>query len=170
MGAARTLVSVEEYLHTDYEPDCDYVDGLLVERNVGEKDHGKVQKKLLLYLEQRSKEWDIFVIQEQRIQVSATRYRVPDVCVTLGPEPDEQILTKPPFLCIEVLSPEDRMTRMQQRIADYLKFGVSYVWVIDPQPREAWIYTADTMREVQDGVLRTANPELLVPLTEVFDR
>ena len=102
MGATRTLVSVEEYLHTDYEPDCDYVDGILVERNVGEKDHAKLQKRLLLYFEERCKQWNIFAIQELRVQVARTRYRVPDICVVLGPEPDEQILTKPPFLCIEV--------------------------------------------------------------------
>lgn len=169
MGALGALVSIEEYLRTDYEPDCDYVDGVLVERNVGEKDHAKLQKRMLLYLEHRSVQWNIFVIQEQHVQVSATRYRVPDLCVVVGPEPEEQILTKPPFLCVEVLSPEDRMSRMQQKIADYLKFGVSFVWVVDPQTRQAWIYTADIMREVTDGMLRTANPELLVPLSEVFE-
>ncbi len=170
MGTARTLVSVEEYLHTVYEPDCDYVDGLLVERNVGEKDHAMLQQEILFYLRERRKLWNILPIQELRVQVSPTRYRVPDICVVLGPEPDEQILTQPPFLCIEVLSPEDRMSRMQQKIADYLKFGVSYVWVVDPQTRQAWIYTAGAMREVQDGMLRTEKPELVVPLADVFDR
>jgi len=168
MGTPTTLVSVEEYLHTDYEPDCDYLDGVLEERNVGEKDHAKAQKKLLLYLEQRCNLWNIFVIQELRLQISRTRYRVPDLCVVAGPEPDEQIFTKPPFLCVEILSPEDRMSRMQQRIRDYLAFGVSYVWIVDPQTRSAWIYTAEGMKEVQDGVLRTANPDMGVPVAEIF--
>jgi Uma2 family endonuclease len=168
MSTPSTLVSIEEYLHTDYEPDCDYVDGVLVDRIVGEKDHSKLQKEILLYLHHRRVLWNIFVIQELRVQVSRTRYRVPDICVVAGPEPDEQILTKPPFLCIEILSPEDRMSRMQQRIDDYLAFGVSYVWVIDPQTRKAWIYTAELMREVRDGVLRTENPDIAVPLQEVF--
>ncbi len=34
--ATGALVSVDEYLRTSYRPDCDYVDGILVERNVGE--------------------------------------------------------------------------------------------------------------------------------------
>jgi Uma2 family endonuclease len=168
MGTPSTLVSVEEYLHTAYDPDCDYVDGVLVDRNVGEKDHSKAQKRILLYLEERRVLWNIFVIQELRVQVSRTRYRIPDICVVAGPEPDEQILTTPPFLCIEILSPEDRMSRMQQRIDDYLAFGVSYVWVIDPQTRRAWAYTAEVMREVRDGLLRTENPDITVPLQEVF--
>ena len=28
--AVGTFVSVEEYLHTSYRPDCDYVDGVLL--------------------------------------------------------------------------------------------------------------------------------------------
>lgn len=169
MGALITLVTVEEYLHTDYSPDCDYVDGAILERNVGEKDHSKAQWEILFYLRQRRKQWNIFAIQELRIQVSPTRYRVPDICVVVGPEPDEQILTSPPFLCIEILSPEDRMGRMQQRIDDYLAFGVRYVWVVDPQTRKAWIYISESSREVRDGMLRTENPEILVPLEAVFE-
>jgi Uma2 family endonuclease len=115
MSALPTLVSVDEYLHTAYRPDCDYVDGVVVERNVGEKSHAKLQQEILFYLRQRREQWGLFVIQEQRIQVSATRYRVPDVCVVAGPEPAEEIFTQPPFLCIEILSPEDRMGRMQEK-------------------------------------------------------
>src|ERR1700730_17208603 len=168
METPSTFVSLKEYLHTDYEPDCDYVDGVLVDRNAGEKDHSKLQKEILLYLHQRRVLWNIFVIQELRVRVSRTRYRVPDICVVAGPEPDEQILTKPPFLCVEILSPEDRMSRMQQRIDDYLAFGVLHVWVIDPQARKAWVYTAELMREIRDGVLRTESPDITVPLQEVF--
>jgi Uma2 family endonuclease len=168
MGTPTTLVSVDEYLHTDYSPDCDYVDGVVLERNVGEKDHSKAQQEILFYLRGYRKQWNIFVIQETRVQISAKRYRVPDICVFLGQEPDEQIFTSPPFLCIEILSPEDRMSRMQQRIDDYVAFGVRYVWVVDPQTRKAWIYTSEGSREVRDGMLRTENPEILVPLETVF--
>jgi Uma2 family endonuclease len=169
MGALPTLVSVDEYLHTVYEPDCDYVDGVILERNVGEKDHGKLQTETLLYLREHRKRWNIFVIPEQRVQISPTRYRVPDICVVVGPEPDEQIFTSPPFLCIEILSPEDRMSRMQQKIHDYLAFGVRYVWVVDPQTRKAWIHTSEAGWEVRDGMLRTENPEILVPLDAIFE-
>lgn len=144
------------------------MDGVLVERNVGEKDHGKWQFEIAVYLRERRKEWNIFVAVETRVQISRTRYRVLDICVFVGPEPDEQIFTRPPFLCIEILSPEDRMSRMQVKIDDYLAFGVPYVWVIDPQTRKAWIYTSEMMREVRDGVLRTEGPEITVPLSEVF--
>ncbi len=60
------------------------------------------------------------------------------------------------------------MSRFQQRIDDYLKFGVRYVWVVDPATRRAWMHTADGAHEVKDGILRTENPELVVPLAEIF--
>jgi Uma2 family endonuclease len=95
---------------------------------VGEKDHNRIQKKLLLYFGVREKEWGIYVIQEHRmIQISPTRSSIPDLCVHLGQDPQEQIFTTPPFLCVEVLSPEDRMSRMLEKIGDFLDFGVRYV-------------------------------------------
>jgi Uma2 family endonuclease len=168
MSAAPNWVPVDEYLHNTYHPDCDYVDGAIVERNVGEIPHAKAQRRVLIYFYQRERQWNNFALQECRVQVSPTRYRVPDVCVMLGPEPDGNILTEPPFLCIEVLSPEDRLSRMQEKIDDYLRFGVRFVWLIDPYERRAWIYTKDGIREVRDGLLRTADPEWIVPVAEIF--
>ena len=165
---ARTLIPVEEYLRTSYSPDCDYVDGEVVERNLGEWDHSSLQMRFLIYLGTRQKQWGIQVVPEQRVQVSATRFRVPDVCVVIG-GPDGQILRKPPFLCIEILSPEDRMGRVRERVDDYLIMGVPYVWVLDPRAKVAYAITpSEGWREVKDGVLRTQQPPLDVPLAEIF--
>ena len=164
----EALVPVEEYLRTTYDPDCDYVDGEVLERNLGERDHSTLQKRLIIFLGTREKEWNIFVFPEQRVQVSPRRYRVPDICVYVGEEPQDQIFRTPPFICIEILSPEDRWERTQQRIDDYLKFGVPYIFVINPRERRAWACTKDGNREIHDGMLRTENPSLTVPLAEIF--
>jgi Uma2 family endonuclease len=79
----------------------------------------------------------------------------------------EPVLHSPPFLCIEILSPEDRMGRVLERVKEYFIFGVSYVWVIDPETRTAYSYTANEGHQVRDR-LATANPELAVSLPEVF--
>ena len=165
--ASRTLISVEEYLRTSYRPDCDYVDGEVLERNMGEKSHAKLQKAILLYLSAREKELGIWVIQEQRVQVSAKRFRIPDICVTLG-EPNEEILRQPPFICIEILSPEDRWPRIQQRIDDYLGMGVPYVWVLDPAAKTAYSVTRSAGTNQVTDVLKTLNPSVELPLSEIF--
>jgi Uma2 family endonuclease len=165
---SAALISVAEYLRTAYSPDCDYVDGEVLERNVGEKDHSTLQGEILYYFRSRKKEWKIVVYPEQRVQVSPKRFRIPDVCVYVGEGPKDQIFRTPPFICIEVLSPEDRTARFQQRIDDYLKFGVPYIWVIDPVTRRAVVHTKDGVQDVKDGILRTESPTLSVPLAEVF--
>ncbi|MBZ5726026.1 MAG: Uma2 family endonuclease [Acidobacteriia bacterium] len=161
------LISVEEYLSTSYRPDCDYVDGVVEERNFGERNHAELQMAVSAWLHNRRKELGIHVFPEQRVRVSRTRYRVPDVCVVAGGEPTEQVFTTPPFICIEILSPEDRMSRMQVRVDDYVAFGVPYVWILDPWSRKVWRCTAGGMFEVKE--LRTENPEIVVPVRDLFE-
>ncbi len=82
---------------------------------------------------------------------------------------DEQVLTQPPFICIEVLSPKDRMKRVRERVTDYLEMGVPYVWVLDPETKQAYTATpAEGLREVKTGILKTENPAMEVPLSEIF--
>jgi Uma2 family endonuclease len=166
--ATGTLVSVEEYLNTSYHPDCDYIDGRIVERNVGERDHSELQAELIIYLSALRSKLGLHIFPEQRVQISPTRYRVPDICVVVGPRPSTQILQEPPFLCIEILSKDDRVGDMQEKIDDYLGFGVPYVWVINPKNRKAHEHTASSIREVKDGNLSTQNPDITVSLAEIY--
>lgn len=162
-------VSLRQYLETSYRPDCEYLDGELLERNVGEWDHSRLQTLLSRFLLNREKQWGILVVVEQRVQVKATRFRVPDIAVLTGPPPAGPIIQQPPFLCIEILSPSDRIGEMQDRIDDYLSFGVHYVWLIHPRTRRAFAYTTEGVREIKDGVLCTTAPEICVPLANLED-
>jgi len=165
--SVATSVPLDEYLNTSYSPDCEYIDGEIVERNVGEWDHARLQGLLIGYFLRLEKKLGLLVVPEQRVQVKARRFRVPDVTVVLGPRPEGGIITKPPFLCIEVLSPEDRLTQVRTKVADYLDFGVPYVWVIDPVTKLATIYTAEGGVEIRDGILTTKNPDITVDLNEL---
>ena len=168
MPVAQNFVPVEEYLTTVYQPDCDYVDGEVLERNMGERDHAWLETAVGAYFFARRREWNITVLTEMRVQVKPNRFRIPDLCVVLG-DTNEQILTTPPFLCVEILSPDDRWSRVQARIRDFLAMGVPYIWVLDSQDKTAFIETSrEGLREVKDGVLRTQNPAFEVPLTEFF--
>jgi Uma2 family endonuclease len=162
------LVSIEKYLHTAYHPDREYVDGQVFERNWGDRDHSSTQGELIFFFAERARAWRCHVYPGLRIRMSPTRVRVPDISVYVGEEPREQIPSTPPFICIEILSPEDRFARTQQKIDDYLKFGVPYVFVIHPRERRAWSYSKDGSTEIRDGALRTENLALVVPLAEIF--
>ena len=162
-----THISVEEYLDTDYQPDCEYVDGVIEERNVGRKKHSKAQGKLYAFFYNKSAETGIQAWVEWRFRTGPTRYRIPDVIVTRG-EPDEEILTTPPLLCIEVLSPEDRMSRVNVRIKEFLSFGVPVVWLIDPEERRLWVYRPGSIEEAT-GSVRLDGTSIEVPFADIFD-
>ncbi len=164
----KALVPVEEYLDTSYSPDCDYLDGEVVERNVGEFDHAWLQSKILVYLTIQYDPQGFDVLVEQRVQVSPTRFRIPDVCVATAERPMEQIFRKPPLLVIEILSPEDRVSAMQNRIDDYLAFGVVNIWVIDPKVRRAFVSSRQGWLESADLILRTTGGVIVLPLPEIF--
>ncbi len=72
------------------------------------------------------------------MQISSSRFRIPDVCLVSLDQPVEQILTKPPLACIEILSPEDTLPRMQERVADYRQFDVQNVWILDPTTQSGY--------------------------------
>jgi Uma2 family endonuclease len=168
--AVETLVSVEEYLKTAYHPDCDYVDGVLEERNLGDRDHSRLTAQITAWFYGQEVSRNIRVFPEQRVQVGSNRFRVPDICVTDG-EPDEQILTHPPLLCIEILSPEDRLERILERVEDYLGFGVPEVWVISPKNHDCWRFTRQHNFEKMTGdVLTTLDGRLELNLSEATRR
>jgi Uma2 family endonuclease len=159
-------VSIDEYLNSSYEPDCEYVDGELLERNVGEIDHGGLQLIIGWWLKSRAKQLGIYAFSDTRVQVSPTRFRVPDVVVSTY-KPRERIFREPPFLCIEILSPEDRASRTQEKIDDYLRFGVAHVWLIDPRRKRAWSYARDGRHEAA-SVLTTSEPRIELPIADLF--
>ena len=165
MGAA-TQVSVEEYLRTVYRPDCDYVDGVVEERNVGERDHASAQTELAILLN-RFRHTGLRAYTEFRMRVRERRYRVPDVLLTRG-VPDEPILTTPPLLCVEVLSPEDKLPRVEMRIHDYLDFGVPVVWLIDPVERRLWIYRRSGVDEITAGTITLDGTAVELRVSEIF--
>jgi Uma2 family endonuclease len=166
--SASTTVSLEEYLATSYRPDQDYVEGLLFERNVGQKDHSRLQRRVLEWFGRRSRKLNIEAFPEQRIRVASQRFRVPDVCIVQLPEPDEQVFTRPPYICIEILSPEDTFPRLQERFDDYLEMGVPNIWVFDPASRRGWWITREGHWEALDGVLRTRDAVVALPIADLF--
>lgn len=164
--ATVTTIPIEEYLTTSYRPDCDYVDGEVQERNLGEHEHATIQGALILWFGNRAKDWDIRVLPEQRIRVSRTNYRIPDVTVMWKDQPIEKIYTRPPLLMIEILSPEDRVHRFQERVDDYVAMGVEHIWLLDPLKRQAYRCSASGLEKAAD--LKVPGTPIHLPLPEIF--
>ncbi len=166
--STATLVSVEEYLATSYRPDCDYLDGVLIERNLGQQDHSNLQGMTYSWFRERRRVLRLKSFTEMRVQVSDRRFRIPDVCVVQLPVPNERVFVTPPYICVEILSPDDTFPKLQERLDDFLSMGVPNVWVIDPASQRAWHIVREGHLEALDGVLRTTDLKVALPVADLF--
>ena len=168
--STKVMMDVEEYLHTNFDgPDCEYLDGEVVERNMGEIPHGDVQLNLAAALRRLRAQFGVRVITEIRIQINPRRFRVADIAVWRNDNIGTGIPTVAPFLVVEILSPEDRMVRMLPKIQEYLSMGVEWVWVIDPEEKAALAYSQQQPQGAAVTTLRTENPTIEIPLETAFD-
>ena len=141
MGTKAAL-PVEEYLRTSF-PDLDkeYRDGELVERSLPDLLHSKTQGLLIILLGALRKTFPVFVCPELRVQVRPGLYRIPDVAVFYPHEPQERVPDTPPYIAIEILSPDDKMTNVRDKLGEYRAWGVPHVWLVDPHSKR--MYTCD---------------------------
>jgi len=168
--SVKVLMDVGEYLQTSFDgPDCEYLDGEVVERNVGELPHAKAQGNIYFLLRLLAERSGMLVVPEVRIRISSTRYRVPDLAVWRNKDIGERIPTEPPFLVVEILSPEDRITRVQPKIGEYLSIGVEWIWVVDPIEKNSILYSQQNPVGALTETLRTENPVIEIPLAKALD-
>ena len=147
------LVSPEEYLHTDFEPDADFVDGVIEERPMGEYNHSSWQEVLLAWFRLHAKEWNVRARPELRLQVAPTRFRVPDVAVLDRDAPTTPVLNTAPLVIFEILSPEDRLKRVMIKLDDYRRMGVAGIFVLDPEDGRFYRYSSGSLHVVEDEVI-----------------
>ncbi|WP_263352803.1 Uma2 family endonuclease [Acidicapsa acidisoli] len=165
--AATIHIPLCDYLGTSYRPDREYVDGEIRERNVGKWEHARIQALLAIWFGNHESDWGILVSTEQRVQVSRDRVRVPDlVILRSGPQPD--VLTDPPLLVIEILSPDDSYSDTQERAQDYRDMGVETVWIVDPKTRTGRMCSGAEWTEARRLVV--SGTPLYVELDEIFSR
>ena len=167
MGTA-TLVPVETYLRTVYQPDCDYIDGEVLERNMGEIPHSRLQGFFRDLFVRHQTEWGLEALPETRFQISPTRFRIPDVTVLPLNGPDDLIVRSTPVCCIEIFSSDDRMSRMQERVVDYARIGVAAIWIVDPWRRVAYTGSNDGKLIIEDTALTIPGPAVCVTVDEIF--
>ena len=131
--SATTHISEEQYLRSSFTPDAEYVDGEIRERHVGTYDHADWQQAIQRWFAEHAKVWNIRPMPELRIRVRAGKYRIPDVSVLDRARDKEQVPTHPPIAVFEVLSPEDTVQELYEKLDDYAGMGIPQIWVVDPK-------------------------------------
>ena len=168
MATAPALLSIDEYLRTSYKPDVDFVDGEIRERNLGEYEHATFQIAIGSQFWVHRAEWAVHPVTEQRIQVAPDKVRVCDIAVLRADAPRERVTLTPPLICIEILSPEDRLSRAKEVLADYLRMGVENIWLVDPIYRSVWTFDTTGLHEADPANLKVKDTPIHLDLGEAF--
>jgi Uma2 family endonuclease len=162
-----TALSVEQYLATSF-PDLDkeYRDGELVERALPDYPHSKTQMRLGSFFAAAGKASPIFPAAELRLKIRPNLVLIPDVCAFYPSEPQVRYPENPPFIAIEILSSDDKLKDVREKLETYRQWGVPHVWLVDPYSRR--MYTCDA------GLMEVPSlqvPELSLTLTpaDIFD-
>ena len=113
-------------------PRCGVRGRRLVERHVGDWLHSLIQSNILFAL--RRKFPHLKVVPELRTKVADARFRLPDVCALLA-APETRYLLDAAYLVVEVLSVDDQMSAVMEKLKEYDRKGVSNIWLIDPRLR-----------------------------------
>ena len=159
-------VSVEDYLHSSF-PDVDreYRDGALVERSIPDYLHGKTQALLIALFMALRKQILLYPCAETRMRLRAGRFLIPDVAVFHLREPG-LVPDTPPLVAAEILSPDDRLTEVREKLEEYRTWGVRHVWLVDPHSRR--LYSCDAgLREVSSFII--GELEVEVTADQVFE-
>jgi Uma2 family endonuclease len=133
-------MTVEQYLHTSFEVEPDYVGGELVERHVGSLPHAKAKGRMLELLGGlKGFSWRLYM--SITMIMSPTRCRVADLAAFANePLPGKQYPDEPGELVVEVVEQEDSLAELMQKLAEYHTWGVKHVWSVDPWTRKLFIY------------------------------
>ncbi len=171
MPTTTAEVSLEEYLNTSYDPDCDYIDGVLIGRNVGTQLHGLLQTLVASYLLRLSKEHRLSVFTETRLSIGGGRHRIPDVMAVEKPYARGKVVVNIPIIVVEIKSPDDTLDDILERCLDYAALGVANIVVLDPDKRRQFVFADEkSLRLVSSITLRLSDGSTLpFPVDEMFN-
>jgi Uma2 family endonuclease len=160
-------VPLEVYLRTSWEPDAEYVDGVIEERPMGEWNHADWQAAVVEFFRNYRKEWNIRVAPELRVQVRPGNFRVPDVTILDRNLPIEQIVTHPPLAVIEILSPEDTLPRVLKKLREYQQMGIQTILVLNPDGDDHYQFSAFGLAPLKETALNFPGSSCRFDLDEI---
>ncbi len=162
-----TTISVEEYLRTSYDGlDREYRDGEVIERGMPTNEHSLAQGNLIYFFTFHRNRLRLYPRPELRLRLSVKLIRIPDVCLFKDAPPTESVPTSPPYIAIEILSPDDKMTQVIEKLDEYATWGVTHIWFVDLFHKKLFTYAKRELHEVPQFQL--TDPNFTVMPQDIF--
>ena len=163
---STALVTVEEYLGANHKPACEYFDGVLRQKPMPTRKHGVIQGRLVRLISERFSGFEAGT--EITVRLREGKFLVPDLIVQRCDQIQDPYPYSPVHLCVEILSPSDKMNEVLTKCEEYHAWGVETTWIVDPDAQRSWEYGRGLRpREVVAGGSLVA-AEIVVPYTDLF--
>ena len=165
--STKALAPVEEYLRMSFEgPDPEYLDGELLERNLGDDSHSAAQVRLTILFGKWLDRVPFQIRTELHMKLAPRRIRIADLAVFLE-KPAERIPESPPFVAIEIVAPGDRYVEIRDKLEEYRRWGIKHIWLVDPASRNFSVYDEVGLREVP--TLNIPEFDFTIQKSDVFE-
>jgi len=148
--ATKASITAAQYLATPYEREPEFVRGELVERSLPTFSHGDIQLEVGSRLRVLAREHRLYCGVEIRLRLAEDLYRIPDISLWTGPDRPAQVPASPPMLVVEVVSPDDRLYDILQKLDEYQAWGVEHIWLVEPELKQFHVYDHGSLREVHE--------------------
>jgi Uma2 family endonuclease len=131
------------------KPICELIDGVLVEKAIGNR-----ESILAMYIgglirsHVQATETGVVLGADGYFRVSEGQLRAPDVSyvpwseLPNGEIPDEAYWSVAPALVVEVLSPRNTSAEIDRKLNEFFAAGCKLAWVIDPLKKTARVHTS----------------------------
>ena len=164
-----TFEDLKELPEGNYE----VIDGEVKELAPTGFEHGEWEGELYALLKRKLKGKGYVAVGEVGILISRNPLRIRSADVVYiskerSQERPKGILTVPPELVIEIVSPSNTYTEMEEKVLDYLRAGVERVLLIDPQLRKATLFEGKEARLYDFKEEIDLLPDLKIRLSEVL--
>lgn len=138
----RKPMSLESYLALpESKPKIEWSNGEALIMPPARPKHGRLQVLISALLLKSLN--DCTVVSESGLSTATSR-RVPDIMVLEKlPPDDENWISDPPIIAVEIISPSTRTQDMIHKSNEYANAGVRQYWIVDPYFREINIMTND---------------------------
>ena len=178
METTAKLVTLEVYAALQ-EPDerfvTEVVRGRLVREPIPSWEHGRLQARighlLFAWVEEHG-HGEVGGASGYVLSEDPATVRGPDVAVVLDPKAAAVggWTLGAPDLAVEVLSPSNTSTAIQEKVLDYLGAGASLVWVVDPSARTVTVYRPDGSARLLRGDETLSGEDVLPGFSVTLDR
>ena len=178
--SVKILMTAEEFDTYPFEEDKRYEldEGEFIEMTRPAYKHNRTLKNLQFALETYLRRHPVgeLLISENLFAVAPLTRLAPDAAVILGDRQaelaDAKVIPIVPEIVVEVLSPSERPGRLHRKLNLYFRAGVKEVWLIDPESREAEIWTGVNLPAEQltgsAAITSPLLPGFALPLEELF--